>query len=771
MPNLEASTDIKLSKHAELLKTDHMEIGPATVLADFGKSFVQSAAIDPVWNGLGQLATAGHLPRVSIINEENAKRSQADAWAQKFGSAFGVAADFAILSKGKKAIFGAGPSTEALAAMPFQERAWKHAVDGMKLGAVYGAVFTPSDPKENLLWGRVSNAGSQAITFGMLNYGAEFLGSAKMFQNIKPGTSAMVWKDMTVNGLAGFPAGATGVVADSVLRGKELKLSNMMNAATDYAIIGFAMAGFNHGIGTLSAADANGITTARHMTDKIGITKAPELAGKQAEFRIVDGKADFDGFYGKRLTSSAPAETMLKVQQKLHGAFSGIFGERFASYSETRPMLLRHGNEFTAPAELAGSLGLIATCEPLAAKFNANDVFPGRSSSSDRAVWLQPKGENGFRLSRGEKPATGELSAPEAVMLGLPRLEPLDATKILVGEELDANSHFKLRRDAEGKLWADPKPESQGIWTRLNPGLEAKIQASDLVYSGDLQIAPALLEKAASMPEGSRMNLNHQLNATVKSDGLYIKGPNSIERIFIKAPPGPVEIAPTAKFVHLGPDGFVPITNKLVSVPKAKPEAAPKPAETATESEIPTATPVEAMVIDPLVPVAPLTRINPLEKLEPPKAAKDRPVVNVPVEDLGSLASRLTGTVIDPKDPAWRLGKFGEVVLDPALGGVDAGDGTIRIVFGDYDAALSAGRFTTGVFKRRLQSDPQDRSTAPRMKVTVDEFQDPAGTPLFVPVLDIDGLGAGRLVLGDNLRPLGIQNSTNLITIDQKPKR
>jgi hypothetical protein len=138
------------------------------------------------------------------------------------------------------------------------------------------------------------------------------------------------------------------------------------------------------------------------------------------------------------------------------------------------------------------------------------------------------------------------------------------------------------------------------------------------------------------------------------------------------------------------------------------------------------------------------------------------------------------------------LGKFGDVVLDPAVGGIDVGNGTIQILYGDFDSAISAGRFTTGVFKRRLQTDPTDRNTAPNMRVTAEEFQDPAGRHIYIPVIKIDytapgaqqgpggpggfrpkpvvikPVGQGRLVLGDNLRPLGLLDGNRLLKIDDQ---
>lgn len=767
MQAFDSQRETKLTK-TELLKVEQNNTDAGTIVGNFGRAFVQSAAIDPVWNGLGQLVSAENLPLVSIVDHANVRQNDGNAWAQKLGSAVGIAADFVLLSKGKRAIFG-GASTEALAAMPWQERAVKSAYEGTKLGAFYGAVLTPSDPKENLVWGRIANAGSQAISFGLLNFGTEFIGAAKMFKNINPQSSAAVIKDMGVSGLAGIPAGIAAAVTDAKFHGKELRVADVGNSAIDYAVIGFTMAGLNHGVRALSTPDSHGVTTARRITDGMGVTRAPEGLGKQAEFRIVDGKAEFEGFYNKRLNSNSPAEAVVKVQQKLHGAFSGIFGDRFASYGETRPMLLKHGRDIALSPAMASTVGLIATCEPLPLQFRGKDVFPDRAASttSDTNVWLQPRGENRFQLSRGEKPVALE-NAPEPVMLGLPRMEFIDATKIKAGESLDTNSRITLTRDAEGKLWAEAKSDSQGIWVRMPLGVERKFTPGEQIYSSDVLVDISSL--AATIKSGTFRAQG--LDITKRGDDIYVRDAGQGQRFYVKADPGTrVEIAPNAKFIHLGPDGIVPIANHLVTVPKPpveRPKVDPAPFEHPAVQGTDAVVADAPAVIDPLIPAGALTKIDLMAKVEPPKPAKEKPVVSAPVEDLGTLASRLTGSTIDPKDPAWRFGKFGDVVLDTAKGGVDAGDGTIRIVFPDFDSALSAGRFTTGIFKRRLQTDPQDKSTAPSMKVTVDEFQDTSGASLFVPVLDIRGIGAGRLVLGDNLRPLGIQNATDLILIDKK---
>src|SRR5262249_52275545 len=66
-------------------KNQQQEDGYGTLALDCGKSFVQSAVISPVV-GIGQIATLGYLPDVSIVSEP---KSNADAWAQQIGSGLG----------------------------------------------------------------------------------------------------------------------------------------------------------------------------------------------------------------------------------------------------------------------------------------------------------------------------------------------------------------------------------------------------------------------------------------------------------------------------------------------------------------------------------------------------------------------------------------------------------------------------------------------------------------------------------------------------------
>ncbi len=219
-----------------------------TIAEDFGRAFVQSAVIAPLWNGVGQLVSGGQLPHVSIVNEKNAESNVADSWAQKFGGAIGMAANFHILGKLK-----AGPfqQVETANTLSLAQRCGQHFVRSAKQGALYGAIFTESDPNNNMLYGRIANAGSQALTFGLLGSGSEALSGVKGLARVKPGTLTDALSDMAIAGTVGVPAGAVGSVADAVLNGRPVTVKEMQNAAIDYGIIGFGLAGINHGTAAL----------------------------------------------------------------------------------------------------------------------------------------------------------------------------------------------------------------------------------------------------------------------------------------------------------------------------------------------------------------------------------------------------------------------------------------------------------------------------------------------------------------------------------------
>ncbi len=83
----------------ESLSKHDQPISVGTIVEDFGRSFLQSSVISPLWNGAGKFASFGSLPSVSIVDTERAKVSAADCWAQRVGEALGEAADFAVLSR------------------------------------------------------------------------------------------------------------------------------------------------------------------------------------------------------------------------------------------------------------------------------------------------------------------------------------------------------------------------------------------------------------------------------------------------------------------------------------------------------------------------------------------------------------------------------------------------------------------------------------------------------------------------------------------------
>lgn len=254
------------------------EIGALEIAEDFGKSLVQGAVISPLWNGLGGAVSLGYLPQVSIVNTDNASKSEIDRYAQELGGGLGVALDIGLLLKGKGALFGGAIETRAAAGSVlgkqslFMQSIFK-ATEGAQVGAVYGAVFTPSDPNESLLWGRIKNAGSDAITFGAMNGLSHTLGNFGLLAKVNRGFAGGI-KDMAVNGLAGLPGGALGAETSSLLNtGSFADIDDVRAQALDMGVIGMALPGVIRGLGALSPK--------------------PSLAGTVAESKGVD--------YGKRI--------------------------------------------------------------------------------------------------------------------------------------------------------------------------------------------------------------------------------------------------------------------------------------------------------------------------------------------------------------------------------------------------------------------------------------------------------------------------------------
>jgi hypothetical protein len=240
------------------------EPGAGEIAVDFGKSLVQSAVISPVWNGLGQLASGGRLPQVSIVNEENAQRSSADAWAQKIGGAGGMAVDFFLMSLASKGCSAEAAASRAVSTAGVGEASMARLGQGLKTGAIYGALFVPSGKDDNLVVGRLKNAAVNGITFGALNGLSEAVGSIGVLGKIKPSTLAFSVKDIAVTGAVGLPAGAIGAESDALINHRTLaSWKDIKSQATDYGVIGVALTTLTHGAGAMAGSRSSSLPLAR----------------------------------------------------------------------------------------------------------------------------------------------------------------------------------------------------------------------------------------------------------------------------------------------------------------------------------------------------------------------------------------------------------------------------------------------------------------------------------------------------------------------------
>ncbi|HEY9790382.1 MAG TPA: hypothetical protein V6D22_08285 [Candidatus Obscuribacterales bacterium] len=336
----------KLNEQPEAAKSQpeapkSADIDYLTIAADCGKSFLQSAGMTPIWNGLGELVSGGNLPKISILNEENAKSSTADRWAQNIGGALGIAADIFALSKLKPLAFGSATTAESLQAMSSGARALTQFSEGAKLGAFYGGVLTPSDPDGNLVTGRLKNIVSQGLTFGLLGGGAEAVGGLKSFAGLRPGGLANALTDVGISGAVGAPVGIIGTGTDALLNGKTFGSEEMKQAAVDYGVIGMAMTGLTHGVAAFKsrhavrAAEAPGTNAANITEARTADGGAPGNAmalaslSKSAEEHIKTalGDHDFPGFSGGENAFFAGGFNDLHYSNAFgsdYGAFSGF---------------------------------------------------------------------------------------------------------------------------------------------------------------------------------------------------------------------------------------------------------------------------------------------------------------------------------------------------------------------------------------------------------------------------------------------------------------
>src|ERR1700679_1236636 len=283
-----------LDGQVEIEQAKQPQPGAGEIAMDLGKSFVQSAVISPVWNGLGQLVTGGRLPQVSITNEENAKHCSADAWAQKIGGAAGVAVDLFILSRVSKGIFGEAAQASTAQSIGLGERSLARLASGAKLGAAYGAFLVPSAQGDNLVVGRLKNAASSGIVFGAMGGLSEAVGGIGVLGKMQQGTLAHAIKDISVTGAVGLPSGAIGAEADSLFKnGQGATWESIKSQATDYGVIGLVFSGLTHGAAGLAGARSASLPLAARDTPALApaLNAVPESSAVASRQPIVSLEA------------------------------------------------------------------------------------------------------------------------------------------------------------------------------------------------------------------------------------------------------------------------------------------------------------------------------------------------------------------------------------------------------------------------------------------------------------------------------------------------
>ncbi len=282
-------------------------------------------------------------------------------------------------------------------------------------GFVYGSLLKPTDEKHvgqgSFYFDRIGNGASDLVAFGTLGLTAPYLGrisgalaaateTSSLPSVLKVPLSAVLSGPILPGIASGISGGAINTEVAAVRDGRPLaSAQEFKENIVGMGIVGGAFGGA-HWLGAQRPGTST--TNARHLTDQIRFTKANSPL--EAEFRIIgDGKAQLSEFHSKLLADSDSAGVSLNVQPKLHGLMSGLFGNRFTTYGEARPMLMEHGTNVLNPERLSDTVGLIATCAPLDQTFRTRDVFPNRADGGSKTVWLSPVRE-GFILNRGEQP-------------------------------------------------------------------------------------------------------------------------------------------------------------------------------------------------------------------------------------------------------------------------------------------------------------------------------------------------------------------------------
>lgn len=459
-------------KAAELLDVEQAK--PRNAISEFVNSAVYTATSAPL-RGLAQIAdhnlqtnidksVKGTFEAMGVRAPEPAQFNTSNWYAQQLGGAVGMTIPFLALRGGVK----------GTASLAFGETAVKSALDtgvthslsrfavqeaalSGTAGFLYGSLLNPSDEKvvgtADFGKDRLKHGVSDLAVFGSLSLTSPFIGKGLATGStflegrlaspvLKDGLAATLRGPLLPGALSGVPAGLVAAEATALRDGRLLPTGQeLKESVTGMVVVG----------GTLSTAhwlgaqrEGSNVTNARHLTDKVGLTKAAD--GSIADFKIVEGKDQLSRFHNEVKGGATNAEAQVVVRQRIETLSSALQGPAGRVWGDARVLQLEHRGNGIMPARTAGSFGLIGTCSILEGPASARDVFTGRSNAADRTVMLTPRSNfEQFSLSVGKDSANKASSFPVSE-----RLSP-----VALGEE--SSEAGKPPADASAA-----KPEGSG---------------------------------------------------------------------------------------------------------------------------------------------------------------------------------------------------------------------------------------------------------------------------------------------------------------------
>jgi hypothetical protein len=360
--------------------------------------------------------------------------------------------------------------------------------------------------------------------------------------------------------------------------------------------------------------------------------------------------------------------------------------------------------------------------------------------ASDKAIHLGPYG-----IVEINQPVATISPVAQPARVALPAI---NAGAIAPGKGMRVNDYMAMERRPDGRLYAKGSPLSDGIFTKVEAGKNVFVAPGDAVYFGYQRYDADIIKTAQNIRPGSEEQYSvHRVIGRDQQGNVYLRDDgHSSYGTFVKAvPPGKeFEIKPGDSSIHLGPYGLVEVRQPVVPVTPA--------ARFNLKQHRGPALPAPPPMIAPVVPPRPLA--PPLVQ-RPGLAAGPAPRLNwAPLlKDLDDL--RL-GNDSRTDDPDWRHGQYADVVLNPAVGGIERPDNWVQSLYGNHEDARASARFVAGIFRRRLRTDAHDKATEPGTRTYTQPLRTPDGKTYFLPGIHIEGMDPGTVVLDRRLQPAGL---------------